>query len=261
MSDPDRGVYTPPTDEPLSFDARRPVRGARPVPLTLIVSGVVLVLLVVAIVFFYRGGARQAGEAPRMVGEPVGAIKAEAPPETASDDPAAGLQIYRSETGEDAPVGQPSFTAPPEQPGPRPAPTSPAVVAQAPLPPAPVPTAPVLKGPVAAPPPAPAAAPPAPKAAPPAPKAAAPAAATPAAGGSAAVQIGAFSSQAQAEEGLAAAARIAPGAMVGRGRQVTPIDRNGQTLYRTAVTGFASRAEATAFCDQLKAGGKTCFVR
>ncbi|PZR36378.1 MAG: sporulation protein, partial [Caulobacter segnis] len=32
MSDPHRGAYTPPTDAPLSFDARQPVRGARPLP-------------------------------------------------------------------------------------------------------------------------------------------------------------------------------------------------------------------------------------
>ena len=34
-----------------------------------------------------------------------------------------------------------------------------------------------------------------------------------------------------------------------------------KTLFRTAVTGFGTRADATAFCDQLKAAGKTCFVR
>ena len=44
MSDPHRGAYTPPTDAPLSFDARQPVRGARPLPMTLIISAVVLTL-------------------------------------------------------------------------------------------------------------------------------------------------------------------------------------------------------------------------
>ena len=37
MSEHDRGAYTPPTDEPLSFDARRP-QGRRPMPMTLVAS-------------------------------------------------------------------------------------------------------------------------------------------------------------------------------------------------------------------------------
>ena len=40
MSDHDRGAYTPPTDAPLSFDARQPVRGARPAPMMLMICGV-----------------------------------------------------------------------------------------------------------------------------------------------------------------------------------------------------------------------------
>jgi len=32
-------------------------------------------------------------------------------------------------------------------------------------------------------------------------------------------------------------------------------------LYRTAVTGFASKADAQAFCTKLQASGKSCFVR
>ena len=39
------------------------------------------------------------------------------------------------------------------------------------------------------------------------------------------------------------------------------IEAGGKTVYRTAVTGFASRADAAAFCSALKAGGKDCFVR
>ena len=43
MSDHERGAYTPPhADAPLSFDPRQPVRGARPIPLTLILSVLVL---------------------------------------------------------------------------------------------------------------------------------------------------------------------------------------------------------------------------
>jgi len=67
MSDPDRGAYTPPTDAPLSFDARQPVRGGGPAPVMLILSALVLIALVIAIVMFYRSGVREAGQPPRTV--------------------------------------------------------------------------------------------------------------------------------------------------------------------------------------------------
>src|ERR1700741_5512751 len=65
MSEHDLGAYAPPTaDAPLSFDARHPVRGARPFPVTLVISGLVLLGLVVAIFLFYRSGLREAGQSP-----------------------------------------------------------------------------------------------------------------------------------------------------------------------------------------------------
>jgi len=267
MTDQDRGAYTPPTDAPLSFDARQPVRGSRPLPLTLIVSGLVLVLLAGAIVAFYRSGVREAGQAPATVGQPVGPITAAAPPDAQPADPAANLQIYKPEDAEPA---APTFTAPPEQPQPRlPAPSAPVQTAQ--LPPA-SPAAAGLKPAQPAPPPAPVA-----KAAPPAVKVAPPPAAKPAptvvakaappapkattAPGAFAVQIGAFSSQSQADQGYADAGRIAGVDIAGKSKRVEAIQKNGSTLYRTAVAGFYSRAEAAAFCSELKAAGKNCFVK
>ncbi|HWA60698.1 MAG TPA: SPOR domain-containing protein, partial [Caulobacteraceae bacterium] len=100
----------------------------------------------------------------------------------------------------------------------------------------------------------------------PAPKPAAPKAvpaarpAAPAAGG-AYVQIGAFSSQGLADKGWNDAARIAPAAMAGKGKHVEQVARDGGVLYRTSITGFASKEEASALCDKLKAAGKSCFVR
>ena len=76
MSDPDRGAYTPPTDAPLSFDARQPVRGGGPAPVMLIVSALVLLALVVAIFMFYRSGVCEAGQPPQTVGEPIAEMKA-----------------------------------------------------------------------------------------------------------------------------------------------------------------------------------------
>ena len=270
MSDNERGAYTPPTDSPLSFDARQPVRGSRPFPFTMIISILVLAGLAVAIFVFYRSGVRQAGQPPQTVGEAVGDMKAPPPAEAQPQDPAAGLQIYKDDK---ATPGQPRFTAPPEQPQPRAAP--PAVVISPP--PAGAPTTPVTAGPalrpaIAAQPapkvvvvtPAPAVkAPPEPVAkasAPPAPKLVTPAAAKPASGG-AVVQIGAVSSTALADRAWSDAVAVAPGLAAGKGKSVEKIDKNGGTLYRTAVTGFTGRDTATAFCDKLKAAGKSCFVR
>ncbi|WP_029916551.1 SPOR domain-containing protein [Caulobacter sp. UNC358MFTsu5.1] len=269
MSDPHRGAYTPPTDAPLSFDARQPVRGSRPLPMTLIISAVVLATLVVAVMLIYRGGVRGPNEPPRTVGEPVAQVKA-APPAGAAQptDPAAGLQIYKNET----PEASPTFAAQPEAPMARPTPPPPsAPVQSAALQPAkPAPAAPVSAAPAAKP-----AARPAPSieglaTAAVSPRATAPAATKPAAaapapaasaGGPASVQIGALSSTALADKAWSDAARIAPGMAAGKGKRVEAIDKNGTTLYRTAVTGFASRAEAKAFCDALTAAGKSCFVK
>jgi outer membrane biosynthesis protein TonB len=286
MSDHDRGAYTPPTDAPLSFDARQPVRGSRPLPFTLIVSVLVLAALVVAIFLFYRSGVREAGQPPQTVGQPVGELKSPPTNEAQPQDPAAGLQIYRSESGQPAEAvpAAPAFTPPPEQPQARPAPAPmpasppPAAVPTTPVgppqplrpaaPPSPVqPPAPGAPLPVTrlAPPPAPTAkTTPAP--AKPAPKTidqAIAAAATPkaAAGGAAGVQIGAFSSPSLADKGWSDAVSISPGLAAGKGKSVEKVERDGSTFYRTTVTGFASRADAAAFCAALKGAGKACFVR
>lgn len=297
MSDHERGAYTPPTDAPLSFDARQPVRGSRPLPITLIISILVLAGLAAAIFIFYRSGVRHAGQPPQGVGVPVGGMKAAPPPEAQPQDPAAGLQIYKTEGGKAASEGaiSPQFTAPPEQPQARPQPAAPTVVVTpaapvapaAPPPPAstlrpsipaqppaaatPAPAArveapapkPALKA--APPPPKPAPAPVAKAAPPPKPEpkavAAAPVPAAKAVAGVAGVQIGAFSSQTLADKGWSDAVALAPGAAAGKGKSVEKVDKDGKTLFRTQVTGFASRADAQAFCDKLKAAGKACFVK
>jgi hypothetical protein len=79
--------------------------------------------------------------------------------------------------------------------------------------------------------------------------------------GVAAVQIGAVSSTALADKAWSEAVGLAPGLAVGKGKGVEKIDKDGHVLYRTAVTGFASKADAAAFCARLKAAGKACFVK
>lgn len=244
MSDHDRGAYTPPTDSPLSFDARRPVRGGGGGSSILLISAVILLVLIVgAGVWLYRDGLRGDDDAPQPVGAAVETAKVEP---KASDqpeaDPAAGLTIHTDDGGI---PGDPTFAPGPEPVLPRPAPTT-------------VPTTAELRPAVPATPPAVAPKPAAPVAVAPRPVAPTPA---PAATGAAMVQIGAFSSQALADKGWNDAASVSPGMAAGKGKRVEAIDKDGKTLFRTSVTGFASRADATAFCDRLKAAGKSCFVK
>lgn len=244
MSDHDRGAYTPPTDSPLSFDARRPVRGGGGGSSILLISAVILLVLIVgAGVWLYRDGLRGDNDAPQPVGAAVEAAKVEPKADDQPPaDPAAGLTIHTDDGGV---PGEPTFAPEPEPVLPRPAPTTAPTTAE---------LRPVL----------PAAAPVAPPR-PAAPVATAPKPATPkpapAAGGAAMVQIGAFSSQALADRGWNDAAAVSPGMAAGKGKQVETVDKDGKTLFRTSVTGFASRADATAFCDRLKAAGKSCFVK
>jgi hypothetical protein len=252
MSDYNRGAYTPPShDAPLAFDARRPVRGGSPAPVTLIISALVLVVLIAGAWFIYRDGFRGAGDAPKAVGTPV--AEAKTPPK-AEDQPAApadDLVILNGEEGDTAPAYAPE----PEQPLPRP---EVPVVAKAPV--APVTAGPGLKPAVPAATPKVAPTPPPAKVAtaPVAPVASTPKAA---AGGSFLVQIGALSSTALADKAWNEAAALSPGADAGKGKKVETVESGGKTLYRTSVTGFADRASAQAFCDKLKAAGKSCFVR
>lgn len=105
-----------------------------------------------------------------------------------------------------------------------------------------------------------------PKAAPRAPKPApepksAPAAKTaptaaPAAGG-VAVQVGATPSEADAKNLLASLGVTA----AGRRAWIETAEVGGKTWRRVLIGGFASTAEASGFCEQLKSAGKACFVR
>ncbi len=288
MSDHERGAYTPQPDAPLSFDVRV-ARERKPLPLALIASCVILSTLVVVAFMLYRSGVRSQNEPPRPVGEPIAAIKT-APPAADAGNTAVAAPG----------AGQPAFAPAPEQPMARPAPgqqaaaqpsqltvqqtqapppaiTAPAQPAPAPVQaqpapkPAPAP-APVIKQAVATPVPQ-VAAKPAPvvaKAAPPAPKPVAAAKAAPVAAvegdpplkaGSIVVQIGAFTSPDLAKGGWQRVAGLVGGAINGKGRHIEPVDAGGATRYRSQVTGFATHADAVAFCSALKAKGHDCLVK
>lgn len=232
----DRGAYTPPTDDDLpfnrgGFDARRAPPAKAP-PVTLLVSAGVLLVLIIAVVLFYRSGLRSSTDAPPAVGTPVAQMKVEAPLEAQPVDPEADVGLY-DETSE-APT-TPEFAPPPETPLPRPAPR-------------PIETA------EATPPARPAT--PAPR-----PAAEAPAPVASGAGGSAAVQIGAFSSTAVADREYAAVAARFPSFARNASKRVQEVTAsNGSTVYRTTFTGLSAE-DARAFCAAIQAGGGDCLVR
>lgn len=258
MSDPDRGAYTPPTDSPLTFDARRPVRaGGGGNSSTLMISAIILVLLVAGAGFWlYKDGRRGANDEPQPVGTVVAATRAPPPVQAQAEEEGAGLQIYKED---DQAQGEPTFAPGPEpvqaRPTPRAQPTVPVQTAAL------KPTLPAtVAHPVVAPPqPTQVAVATPPKTAPV--KTAMPAIPPKSVGGAAMVQIGAFSSAALADKGWSDAASVAPGLAAGKGKQVEAIDKDGKTLFRTSVTGFSTRAEAQTFCDRLKDAGKSCFVK
>ena len=261
MSDFDRGAYTPQTDQPLTFDARRQRQAgeSQPLPLALIFSAVILVALIVALILFYRSGVRGAGDPPQPVGTPVTEMKGPPPPEVQPGETTVGLQVYKAPApGENEPM--PTFTPGPEVPEARPTPQAqPALAAQA-VKPAPVQTIAVKPQPIMATPQSqakPMATPAKPVVAEKKPAAKPAVAAT----SSALVQIGAYSSNDLASKGWSDIAKAFPKPMAGKSKTIVPVEKDGSTLYRTSIGGFGSRSEATAFCEQLKAAGKICIVK
>ncbi|HYZ48496.1 MAG TPA: SPOR domain-containing protein [Sphingomonas sp.] len=79
-------------------------------------------------------------------------------------------------------------------------------------------------------------------------------------GGRFVVQLGAFSSQGAAEGAWSqAVARV--DALASMTPSAATFAKDGRTLYRLSVGGFATRVGAAAFCERLRARGGQCFVR
>jgi cell division septation protein DedD len=279
-----------PTERPLAFDGRDPPPARRgPAPVTLLISLLLLAGLGGGVFYLYRSGVRGPSGPPAPVGVPIRDVRVAAPPQPPAPDPAAGLSIYKDTPGTTQATPAPAFVAPPEQPTPRPAPGQEVLVAptagpiaaapaDALAPPSrPVKTASIdsilASTPASAKPTSvksTAAKPTSAKSTPPATVAkTAVATAKPVATSDKpsdkvtgfVVQIGAFSSQAQADKSWESAAGVAPGAMAGKGKHIAPMSKDGATLYRVAITGFDDRAQAQALCAKLSAAGRTCFVR
>jgi hypothetical protein len=201
---------------------------------------------------------------------PAGAQPQPAPVQSAPAQPPAAPAPHKDQAAKAAPTMRaaeqfgPDGKAPTAIKTPAPRPEAPIKVAKAEPAPKPVPVQPA---PVKAAPAKTVAEKPAPaKPAPAKPAAAAPAPvkstpAKPASGGGVVVQVGAYVSTGLAEQGYDKVAGLMGGKMGGHGRRVEPVAVGGTTRYRSQVTGFATRAEATAFCVALKAKGHDCIVK
>lgn len=243
----DRGAYTPPTDDDLPFnrggyDPRRGGGGGggKGPPWTLIISAVVLLVLIIAVAVYYsRGGLRASEDAPPAIGTPVGEMKGDVPIDAQPVDPTAGIDVYSEAP---AATADPIFTPGPATVEPRPAPRAEPSIDGGALP------APAAVTPAPRPAPTP---PPAKKAEPrPAPV-----------GGSAGVQIGAFSTPTLAEREYNAVVGRYPELTEGGSRRVQEVTAsNGSTVYRTTVTGL-SQDQARALCGAIRASGGDCILR
>ena len=292
--DEDRGTYSPPTEDNLSYQSRKaPSRDQA--PLTLIISGICLVLLLVFVVLFYNSGLNSHGRTPPDVGNSVGDIKdsqvTDAKPLTGDDVGDNGAAKFAPSA--EAPQLRDSTSATVDEAPPPVAPINGPLPSQANNPalnggassssdPTPVPGA----GTAANDPGraaidralTPGAAKPAKLASASASSSAAPAKAKPATDDAklaaatapqntaplhgASVQIGAFQSMDIANKQYASVASSYGLFLSGTSKHVEPVtSANGATLYRTAFTGFESRDKAHAFCDALKAAGHDCLVK
>ncbi len=267
MSDPDRRFDRRSSEPPLTIDNRRADRSRGPAPVTLVVSVILLVAVAGGVFYMYRSGVRGENQPPQPLGAPLGDVRAPAPAQAQTPDPGAGLTISKDDQASQPATA--NLAPPPEQPlplAPPPAPPPAAAKSPAAAPPAksddssdaidrlintsekPKVAKPKLEKPVVD------------KAMLEKPKSDS-ANVAPSTETTFVVQIGAFSTEHLADREWSKAAAVAPGAMAGRGKRVVPVTKDGGTLYRTSITGFATREKAVALCEQLKAAGGNCFVR
>jgi hypothetical protein len=258
MTDTDRRFDRQGAEPPLTFDTRRRPRARGPAPVTLIVSVLVLALVAGAVAYMYRAGPRQAVDAPRPAAPAPRDVRA---PAARSPEPGDGLTISKEDgAGPAKPsAAAPTFAPAPEQPlaptaSPTAAPPPPTEAAVArPAPPSPRAERPDTIGGLIA-------------RADRGPSLPARSGARKSVAGEAAgpvvLQIGALRSRQLADKVWSEAAAVSPGDMAGKGERVVAIDRDGATLYRTAITGFESRGQALALCDRLRAAGVSpkCFI-
>jgi hypothetical protein len=80
-------------------------------------------------------------------------------------------------------------------------------------------------------------------------------------GGAIAVQIGASPSRSDIEALLAKVRKAHAAELANLSPRVATVQLDGKTVNRALIAGFASNAEANAFCKMLEASGQACFIR
>ncbi len=256
MLDEERGTYSPPTEDHLSYETRR-TAPRDSAPLTLIISGIFLVLLLIAVVIFVNSGMNTHGKVPPEVGATLGNLKdttqvQDAQPlsdqDLANPDGDSGAAKFapgtESPTVRDTPQQTVDQAPPPAAPitGPLPSQAgNPALSASSSASASPVA---VVKPAVSA------------------SSSLVASAAAPASGGAGSVvQIGAFTSPEIATTEYNKLVSSYGLFLSGTGKRVEKVDTSNGTVYRTSFTGFATAEKAHAFCSALKAAGHDCFVK
>ncbi len=264
----DRGTYSPPTEDNLSFESRRAPASRDKAPVTLIISGICLVVLLLVVVIAYNSGMNKHGKVAPEVGDSLGDIKEgqiqDAKPLSDQDLSESGIATFAP--GAEVPGARPAASAstvdiaplpaaPIEGPLPSQSTTSTATSSASRIDATPVPGASAsstASSPVAAKPAAPVAVKPA--VAPPV------AVAKPAANGAASVQIGAYTSTEIANAEYAKVASSYGLFVGGASKRIEKVTTPNGTFYRTAFTGL-SADKAKSFCSALKASGHDCIVK
>ena len=90
--------------------------------------------------------------------------------------------------------------------------------------------------------------------------AAVPAAAVPGGGKPTQVQLAALGTEEAAQQEWSRLAKKMPDLLGGRKPTIQRIERDGRTFWRVRMDGFADVAQATGFCDKLRAKGAGCSV-
>lgn len=256
----DRGTYSPPTEDNLSYESRRAPASRDKAPVTLIISGICLVVLLLVVVIAYNSGMNKHGKVAPEVGDSLGDIKEgqvqDAKPLSDQDMSETGIATFAP--GAEVPGARPATSAstvdiapPPAAPieGPLPSQSSVSVAASSPATPAPASTSVAASSAVAPPKPAASAA-----------SSSVAATAKPASNGTASVQIGAYTSTDIANTEYAKVASSYGLFVGGASKRIEKVTTPNGTFYRTAFTGLSAE-KARSFCSALKASGHDCIVK
>ncbi|HEX4535271.1 MAG TPA: SPOR domain-containing protein [Rhizomicrobium sp.] len=268
----ERGPYEPPPDDHRVYDAAEEDgddEGSR-LPLLIVIALLVLAAFGGVVWLAYsQGVARGRTDTPQMIAAQPGPVKtAPTGDNAAPSSQIRGLKIYGNPAPNDDQVSDTGSTTPSDASAPPPATETPADTA----PPKPAITkpaaVPALKKPAdegadvvpTAPPPATVTRPPAntvTAAALPPPATAA----KPSGSGGIMLQIGAYKSEGEASGAWTTYKGKHSGALGGHGSDTKQVDLGAKgTWYRLRIGPFATRAEALATCDKLKADGGACFL-